>query len=285
MTYLITGVTGGLGGSILEHLSKQIDNKDIAVLVRSEDKGKIFADKGYDVRIGDYSNVDLLEKAFDGIETLMFVSGTPGQNVSREQQHINVIEAAKKAGVKNIVYTSIAKGLDSTAVLAPDHIVTEKLLATTDFNYKILRNNWYIENELESVKGVIAGQGFIYGAGDGRTGWALRREYAEAAANALTQSFTGQEVYELSGKPITYSDFAKAVKEATNLEFPVTSLDIEDFKKLLEDASLPESAVTILTAIQSDIRNGQLDVDSNDLEKFLGHPQTPLVEAIKELLQ
>lgn len=39
MTTLITGVTGGLGAAILENLSKSVPASDIAVLVRSAEKG------------------------------------------------------------------------------------------------------------------------------------------------------------------------------------------------------------------------------------------------------
>lgn len=78
MTTLITGVTGGLGATILENLSKSVPASDIAVLVRSAEKGQVFKEAGYDVRIGDYSDQSVLENAFAEIETLMFVSGAPG---------------------------------------------------------------------------------------------------------------------------------------------------------------------------------------------------------------
>lgn len=284
MTYLVTGVTGGLGTAILENLAKQVPTKQIAVLVRSEEKGKTFSDAGYDVRVGTYSDQVSLEKAFAGIETLIFVSGAPGQEVARADQHRNVIAAAKTAGVANIVYTSISKGDQSTAILAPDHVVTEKLIKESGLNYKILRNNWYLENELERLKAAVAGQSFVYAGGDSKVGWALRREYGEAIANAAAQPFIANKIYELAGKQINYADLAETIKEATGADFDVVSLSIEDYKASLEKAGLPEAVIAIVAGIQNDIRNHQLEVAYSDLEDLLGHPQLTAVEAIKEVL-
>lgn len=284
MTYLITGVTGGLGKSILDTLSKQVPTSEIAVLVRSVEKGKSFAQAGYDVRIGDYADQASLEEAFTGIETLMFVSGAPGQAVSREDQHRNVIAAAEKAGVNNVVYTSLAKGPESTSILAPDHIVTEELLEQSAMKVKILRNNWYFENEMATLEAALATGHFAYGSGQGRVGWALRREYAEAAANALVQPFTGKEIYELSGRLLTYADLYQAFKEATGQDMAEVSLNLEDYQQALADAGTPAEALGFATAIAADIANGALDVESKDLETLLGHPQVNAVEAIKELL-
>ena len=284
MKYLVTGVTGGLGRGILEELAMIVPAKDIAVLVRSEDKGKVFAEQGYEVRIGDFSDRKALEQAFAGVETLMFVSGAPGQEVAREEQHRNVIEAAKAAGVAKLVYTSIAKGDRSKSVLAPDHIVTEALIKDSGLAYKILRNNWYLENDLDLIKAALAGQGFVHAGGEGLVGWALRRDYAEAAAHALVHPFQENVIYELAGKNISYADLADLVKQATGQDFEVISLSVEDYRSGLQAAGLPEEAVFIVSAIQDDIAKNQLKVDKSDLETLLGHPQTSLVEGIKELL-
>lgn len=188
----------------------------------------------------------------------MFVSGVPGQAVSREEQHRNVIAAAQKAGVKNVVYTSLTNAKESISILAPDHKATEGLLEASGLNYKILCNNWYLDNQLGN--------------------------FQEAAANVLVQDFSGQEVYELSGRLLTYADLYQAYKEATGQAVVEVSLFVADYQKALEDAGTPEAVVGFATAIAADIANGALDVESSDLEKLLGHPQASTVEAIKELL-
>ncbi|MBM7643654.1 NAD(P)H-binding protein [Streptococcus loxodontisalivarius] len=71
MTYLITGVTGQLGAAILEKVSETVAKEDIAVLVRSQEKGQAFAQAGYQVRIGDFSDKAQLIENFKGIDRLI----------------------------------------------------------------------------------------------------------------------------------------------------------------------------------------------------------------------
>ncbi|MFJ8451072.1 hypothetical protein ACIQ9H_02670 [Aerococcus viridans] len=59
----------------------------------------------------------------------------------------------------------------------------------------------------------------------------------------------------------------------------------EAFVKNLTDNQLPEPVAGFFLAIHGDIKNGVLDVQSDDFEKVLGKPLTPLVDAFKELLQ
>ena len=284
MTYLITGVTGGLGNGVLKDLSKTVSHDEIAVLVRSEAKGVPFAEAGYAVRVGDYSDKESLVNVFSGIETLMFVSGAPGQALSRELQHKHVIEAAKAAGIENLVYTSLANAEGSHSVLAPDHIATEAMIKQSGLTYKILRNNWYLENELGIFQDALAGKGFVYAGDEGKVGWALKREYAEAAAQALVQSFDDDHIYELSGPRLSYADLHQALETATGKTIDVVSMTISDYKAALVSAGLPDEVVGIVRAIQSDISAGELDVTSTDFETLLGHALTPVTDAISELL-
>lgn len=61
-------------------------------------------------------------------------------------------------------------------------------------------------------------------------------------------------------------------------------MTISDYKAALVSAGLPDEVVGIVTAIQSDISAGELDVTSTDFETLLGHALTPVTEAISELL-
>lgn len=284
MTYLLTGVTGGLGNGILAALSETIAHDEIAVLVRSKAKGEPFAAAGYDVRIGDYGDQDSLVKAFSGIKTLMFVSGAPGQSVSRDVQHKHVIEAAKQAGIQQVVYTSIAKADQSNSILAPDHILTEELIKSSGITYKILRNNWYLENELSIFQSALDGKGFAYAGGDGKVGWALRQDYAKAAANALVQPFDTDAIYELSGPLLSYADLHQAFEQATGKTVKAFPMTVEDYKAALTAAGLPEAVVGFVGAVQADIAAGELNVTKSDFETVLGHAPTAITDAILKVL-
>ena len=101
----------------------------------------------------------------------------------------------------------------------------------------------------------------------------------------MTEKVATPEVLELTGKPITYAALADALKIASGKAFEVIEMTDTDYQTALISTGVPEAVVGFILMIQNDIRNGELDVSSNDFEKTLGKPLTPLVTALREWLQ
>ncbi|OQO69778.1 NAD(P)-dependent oxidoreductase [Enterococcus villorum] len=280
MTYLITGATGGFGNYARHALKELVSHEDIYVLARNEEKAKALKEEGWNVRIGDYADRSSMEKALKGIDRLLFVSGAPG---NRQAEHENVVIAAKDNGVSYIAYTSFADADHSTSILAPDHQFTERMIKESNIPHTFLRNNWYLENERPLIDLALKSGQFVYSAGEGKVGWALKREYAAVAAKAVAGA-DFPEVLELSGKPVSYEELAETLKKVTGKQIEIISTDEQEFVKTLENAGFPESGAHMLAAIQNDIKNHQLDVSSKDFEKALGKPLVSLYEGLKELL-
>ncbi|SFQ42106.1 NAD(P)H dehydrogenase (quinone) [Desemzia incerta] len=285
MNYLLTGATGELGTYALGYLKEQVGLDNIVALARTEEKAAALRDQGVEVRIADFGDYASLIPAFKGIDRMLFVSSQPGGAVSRGEQHKNVVHAAKETGVSFIAYTSFPRGSVSNSPLAQDHILTEQLIAESQIPHTFLRNNWYLENETDTLNAAAAGHPFTYSAGEGKTGWALKREFAEAAVNVLTGKAAAPEILELSGTPITYAALAEALKSASGKEFDVVAMNDADYETVLSNNGVPEPVIGFILMIQNDIRNGELDVTSTDFETTLGKPLTPIVEALKEFLQ
>lgn len=285
MKYLVTGATGQLGGYALKYLRSYVPASGIVALARDEVKAKTLRDSGIEVRTGSYDDPASLEKAFHGIDRMLFISSLPGENIDRQHQHKNVVDAAKKSGVSFIAYTSVANARDSHCMVAPDHKYTEQLISASGIDHVFLRNNWYLENEKSIIDGALQGGRFVYGAGGGQVGWALKREYGEAAARILS-GVTGAvgDILELSGKPATYAELASALREASGKDFEVLSLDSDGYRKSLEAAGVPQGFADYLVAMHAEIKDGVLDVESKDFEKVLGKPLTSLKDAVAELL-
>lgn len=285
MNYLLTGVTGELGAYALQYLKEQVGLNDIIGLVRSEEKAAALRKEGINVRIADFGDYESLLEAFNGIDRLLFISSQPGGAISRSEQHKNVVHAAKEKGVSFIVYTSFPKGPNSNSPLAQDHILTEKLISESNIPHTFLRNNWYLENEADTLHAAAAGHPFTYSAGEGKVGWALKREFSEAAINVLTGKVLAPEILELSGHPISYAELAEALKTASGQDFEVAAMSDTDYQSALINNGVPESVVEFILMIQNDIRNSELDVVSNDFETALGKPLTPIVDALKEFYE
>src|SRR5690606_25343983 len=123
-----------------EELKKRVPTENIVALVRTPEKA---AALGVEVRAFDYEKPEEMTDALAGINRLVLISGNEiGQ---RARQHSNVVEAAGKAGVKWIVYTSLLHADNSTLNLAAEHLTTEKAIKLSGIDYTILRNGWYTE--------------------------------------------------------------------------------------------------------------------------------------------
>lgn len=283
MKILVTGATGKLGSKVVEALLKKIPAGQLAVSVRHPEKAEGLRSLGIEVRHGDFDQPETLEKAFSGIDRLLIISAD-GDNETRIRQHSHAVEAAAKAKVGFIAYTSVGNAQESSLFLAPVHSHTEKAILATGIPYSFLRNNWYLENELSSIQGVLAGAPWVTSAGDGRVGWAPRGDYAEAAAAVLAGSGHENTVYELAGKPLTQAEFAAALGAVLGREVPVQQVDDAAYGEIMKGAGVPDFIIPMLVAIQADIRQGALDLTSGDFEKLLGRPATPVAEALPKLV-
>ncbi|MCQ2011414.1 MAG: SDR family oxidoreductase [Sporolactobacillus sp.] len=284
MKLLVTGATGKLGSKVVTTLLKNVPANQIAVSVRNPEKAADLQAQGVDVRYGDFDQPESLDHAFAGIDRLLIIS-TTDDTETRIRQHTNAVAAAERAGVKFIAYTSIANAQKSSNALAPTHQATEQAILKTGIPYSFLRNNWYLENELSSIQGVMAGAPWVTSAGNGKVGWALQQDYADAAAAVLAGSGHENTIYELSGKLRTQEELASAVGEVLGKSVSVEHVDDSTYTKLMKQAGVPEFLLPMLEGIQKDIREGSLEVSSNDFEKLLGRPLAPIKEAIAKLVQ
>lgn len=283
MTILVTGATGQLGSIVVETLLAQGLAKQLAVSVRNPTRASDLRAHGVDVRQGDFDDPASLGRAFSGVDRLLLIS-TNGDNETRIRQHHAAVQAAQAAGVGFIAYTSIVNADENPLSLAHVHRTTEQAIRATGIPYAFLRSNWYLENELGSVQAALAGAPISTSAGQGKVGWALRADYAAAAAAVIAGSGHEQAIYELSGPLATYDDLAAALSQVLGTQVAVEHVDDETYGERLTTAGLPGFLVPMFVEYAGQIREGALAVESTDFQKLLGRPATALPEALAQLV-
>lgn len=283
MKLLVTGATGKFGSKVVETLLKTVPANQLAVSVRNPEKAEELRTRGVEVRHGDFDLPETLDTAFEGINRLLIISAD-GDNETRIRQHANAVAAAERAGVKFIAYTSLANAMESNNLFAPTHQATEKAIVKTGIPYSFLRNNWYLENEMPSIQGVIAGAPWVTSAESGKVGWALQQDYAEAAAAVLTGEGHDNTIYELSGKLLTQEELTTALGNVLGKEVILQKVDDAAYADIMKGAGLPDFLIPLLVDIQRSIRKDTLAVESNDFEKLIGRPATPINEALTQIV-
>lgn len=279
MTIAITGATGHLGRLIVAGL-KQQSRTDLVGLVRDPAKA---ADLGISTRIADYDRPETLGAALEGVDTLMLISGN--EIGKRAVQHRNVIDAAKAAGVRRIVYTSLLHANTSPLSLAGEHHQTEALLKDSGLATTILRNGWYAENYTGSIAPALANGAFYGAAGQGRIAAAARADYAAAAVAVLTTQGHDGAVYELAGSPAwTLADLAAEISRQSGRDIPYVDLPEADYAKALESAGLPAGQAAAYASFDAGAAQGALDGDGATLARLIGRPSTPLADSVKAAL-
>jgi len=281
--YAVTGASGKLGRLVLDELLQRANPGDIVALARDPTALQAYDQKGIDVRRADYDDPTSLDAALKGVDRVLLISGNAvGQ---RERQHGAVLEAAKRAGVSYLAYTSVLNAQASKLMLAPEHVATEKLLENSGLNHDVLRMPWYSENYTGALAPSIE-HGAIYGAtGEGKLSTATRADLAAAAVGALVGS-PGGKTYELAGtEPWTMQEFADEVSRQSGKPVRYVNQSESDYKQTLEGAGLPPPVATLLASTSYLAGEGELYSDSKDLSDLSGRPSTPISETIAAALK
>jgi NAD(P)H dehydrogenase (quinone) len=282
--FVITGATGQLGRLVIDLLLKQVPAAQIIAAVRSPEKAVDLAAKGVQVRHADYSQPATLDTAFGGATKILLISSNElGQ---RAVQHEAVIDAAKRAGVELLAYTSVLHADTSKLELAQEHRQTETAIKASGLPSVILRNGWYTENTTAGIANALAHGAHFGCAGDGRFSSAARADYAAAAVAVLTSSESqAGHVYELAGdEAFTLGEFAAELARQSGKPVVYTNLPEAGYKAALLQAGLPEEFAQLLANSDTAAGQGALFDDRRVLSRLIGRPTTPLTTTIADSL-
>lgn len=281
-TYAVTGASGQLGRLVLDELLAKVPAGSVVALVRDPAKLADYAAKGVQVRAADYDAPETLASALAGVDRLLLISGnTLGE---RPRQHAAVIDAAKAAGVGYMAYTSILHADRSPIRLGEEHRATEASLAASGLSYDLLRNGWYNENYIHSLKAQVAA-GEITGAqGEGKINSASRADLAAGAAEVLVNG-KGGEIYELAGDHgWTLTEFAAEVSRQAGTPVAYRNMGEAEYAQSLVAIGFTEYVAKVIANSGYSTSLGALEDDGGTLGRLIGRPTTPIAETIRDAL-
>jgi NAD(P)H dehydrogenase (quinone) len=280
---VVTGATGQLGRLVIENLLRDIPADGVIAAVRNPAKAADLAARGVHVRLADYSKPETLDAAFAGARKLLLISSS--EVGGRTPQHRAVIEAAVRARVELIAYTSLLHADTSALKLAAEHQETEAMLRASGLPHVLLRNGWYTENYAASVPSALQHGAVIGSAGEGRIASAARADYAAAAAAVLTQDKQAGRIYELAGDgAFTLAELAAEIARQSGKPVAYANLPQADHKAALIGFGVPEAMADLLADSDTCASKGALFDGGRQLSALIGRPTVPMRDTIAAAL-
>jgi NAD(P)H dehydrogenase (quinone) len=256
----VAAASGQLGSEIVKATIEAVGKDCVIGLARTPGKAESL---DIEVRPGDYDSPNDLEKSLQGIDTLLVVSGMDAPE-KRIDQHRNVIEAARKAGVGKVVYTSVQGAEENTAFspIVQSNRQTEEDVRNSGLQWVIGRNGIYIEPDVEYVETYKQRGEIANCAGEGKCGYTTRPELAYAYARMLTGSSHNSHIYNLHGEPITQQQLAEYLNEAFGTDLKYRAMSVAGYREE-RIAELGEFMGNVIAGIYEGIRNGAANNESH----------------------
>lgn len=256
MTFAVTAVSGQLGYEIAHKLIALPAVGPVIGLARSPEK---VTGLGIEVRPGDYDLPKQLQTSLTGVDALVIVSGmAPPED--RIQQHRNVINAARAAGVQKLVYTSIIGPENGThfSPVVQSNRQTEEDIKASGLDWAIGRNGIYIEPDIEYMDKYKALGEIANSAGTGKCGYTTRSELAHAYAALLMRDDLNGRTFDLNGTPISQAELAGHLNRAFGTDLAYREMTPEAFVAD-RSAELGDFMGPIIGGIYEGIRKGVYD--------------------------
>ena len=262
---LVTGATGHIGRELSPHV--QATGQSLRVLVRDEKKVARL-DPCIERAVGDLNDSASLLSAMHGVERVFLVT-------FEMQQDVNVIETAKRVGVKHIVKLSTLEATDHKIKVGKWHYEREELIRASGLDWTFLRPGMFMSNSIEWWSETIKGQGSVFfpGGKKGKVAPVDPRDVAKVAALALTQSGHSRQAYELTGSELfTIGEMVQVISHV--LGKPIQYVDIPPIaaKLFMLKSGMDKMLVNALMEMLASLRRDEGAIVTDTVERVTGHP-------------
>lgn len=273
---LVTGVSGALGGSILRGLRAH-GGLEVAGGSRAGDGG------AGGVRLVDFDRPRTLPGAFAGVDVLVLVSAGYAEDDVVLARHGAVVRAAAEAGVRHVVYTSLAGSGDPLSI-ALAHRWTEARLAEAPFEVTVLRNGLYAELLADLALAGTVGDVLAAPLADGAMPVVARDDLADVAVRVAAETQAdlaagrprrhAGRTYELEGETaLGGADLAALLTEALGRPVGYRPVPLGEARAALGASGLEPYQVGHTLSLFSAAGAGLMRSRGGDLRAFLDVPR------------
>jgi NAD(P)H dehydrogenase (quinone) len=295
---VITGASGQYGRAATDKLIAQGRAADLILITRSTDKLAFRKTQGCDVRYGDFDKPETLRDAVGGADKMLLISGT--RVGARVVQHKAAIDAAVAEGVAHIAYTSFVDvSPENPAIVTLDHRETEALIKTSGVAWTMLRDAHYADAMiLNAGPGFIASRVWMTSTKGAREAMVWRDDCVESAVAVLTGSGHENKVYRITGpNRENFAEVVAMMNETVGCSIELVETDDDGMYALFDSMGIPREPVDDQTvagipwnsddmvSFERSIREGWLDICTDDVELLTGRKPRSVGQMIKENIE
>jgi uncharacterized protein YbjT (DUF2867 family) len=270
----VTGATGHVGGAVARALSAE----DVPTRLVVRDPARAPQLPGAEVAVAAYGDTDALARAFEGADALLLVSAA--EHADRLGQHRSAVEAAARAGVPHVVYTSFARAApDAVFTLARDHWATEQALVDAGIVTTALRNSFYADVLPSFFEG-----GAVRGpAGDGRIAAVARRDVADAAVAVLLHPSLAGRPWVLTGpEALSFDEVAAQLSAVVGAPLRYERETVEQAYASRAHHGVEPFQLDAWVSTYTAIAAGEVEDVTGDVEALTGRPATSFGQLLLE---
>lgn len=292
---LVTGVSGALGGLILQGLSA-LD--DVRVVPGTRTGTGTGTGTGVTTRRVDFDDPHSLPAAFQDVDVLVVVSAGYAEDDVVFARHGAVADAAAKAGVRHLIYTSLAAYGDTMTIALP-HRWSEDRFAAGPFTTTVLRNGLYTDIPASMAMSGLAEAAatgvFAAPFGEGRISVVVKQDLADAAVRVAAESDRdlaagrpsrhADRIYELEGDAaVSGTDIAQILTESLGHPVAYRPASLTETRTALAGSGLEPYQVSHTLSLFSNIIAGRAEATHSDLPQLLHAAPRSARDAIAQAL-
>ena len=277
----VIGGTGNTGRAVVAALQKK--GADFRCLVR--DPAAAAETLGSDVELvqADTADADSIEAGLAGCDKLFLLTG---HSPAMQEQQINTIEAAKRAGVSHVVKLSGGDAVatpDCPSKIGQAHYHIEEALKASGLEWTILRPGLFMQNFL-NMAGMVKGQGKIMMPvpADVEAGMIDVRDTGDVAAAVLTGDGHNGQSYFLASANRTPGDVAAVLSAELGREIAFVEVPLEGAVGAMKERGMPDWLIDHQAGVMGLFASGVLAQTNDNIEQISGHPARTLEDFVKD---
>jgi len=281
---IVSGASGQLGSLVIEELLKRdVAPEDLILVSRTPNTDHLqrYAARGASVRFGDFTEPDSLDEAYRGGTRMLLISINAGGG-NRPELHKAAIDAAARAGVKHIAYTSYVNAdRNDASTIAVDHRRTETYLKESGVAWTMLRNHIYANGLVDQAIMIVRDGGLVTHTPDARVAYVTREDCAAAAAAVLTTPGHENRAYNITGpEAVGPRELVALASEISGKAAELIVLSEAEYRQRLADSGMPAAAIEGTISFAAELDSPHLGEPSTAVQELTGR----LATSVRDLL-